>query len=201
MSYGNEEIQALDQQWNSWKEENPWYLSTADNDARLTAEMTSMVNAGHALDRDLLDKAARNLANRAEISIVPMSLTRKGETSTPTPAAPKKFAQDDLASGTLTHDGHISVLKIRQWEQERAEELQAEKLQRQLQESRERDARNAPEPSDPEGELPVSLMDNPAEEARVLSLPSVTPQKIRRYLALKNEEKMRRLQEQNGGRR
>jgi len=195
MSYGNEEIQALDQQWNSWKEENPWYLSTADNDARLTAEMTSMVNAGHALDRDLLDKAARNLANRAEISIVPMSLTRKGETSTPTPAAPKKFAQDDLASGTLTHDGHISVLKIRQWEQERAEELQAEKLQRQLQESRERDARNQPEPEEISGELPLSLMDSPTEEARVLSLPSVTPAKIRRYMSRKNEETLRRMQE------
>ena len=195
MSYGNEEIQALDQQWNSWKEENPWYLSTADNDARLTAEMTAMVNAGHALDRNLLDKAARNLANRAEIAIVPTSFVKK-----PAPAAEpvfesKRFGQDDFSSGTVRHDGHISVIQIKKWETERAEELQAEKLQRQLQESRERDARNAPEPSEPEGELPLSLMDNPAEESRVLSLPSVTPAKIRRYMSRKNEETMRRLQE------
>ena len=195
MSYGNEEIQALDQQWNSWKEENPWYLSTADNDARLTAEMTAMVNEGHALDRALLDTAARTLANRGEIAIVPMPFVKKAEASAPTPAAPKRFSQDDASSGTLRHDGHISVLQIRKWAEEEEQNKVADALSRQVRETAEREAHNQPESSDPEGELPLSLMDNPVEEFRVLSLPSVTPQKIRRYMSRKNEETMRRLQE------
>ena len=191
----NDGTQALDEVWNSWKEENPWYLSTDSNDKKLTAEMTAMVQAGHALDRDLLDKAARNLANRAEISIVPMSLTRKAEASAPTPAAPKRFSQDDASSGTLRHDGHISVLQIRKWAEEEEQNKVADALSRQVRETAEREAHNQPEPEEISGELPLSLMDNPVEESRVLSLPSVTPQKIRRYMSRKNEETMRRLQE------
>jgi len=195
MSYGNEEIQALDQQWNSWKQDNQWYLSTDSNDKKLTAEMTAMVQAGHALDRALLDTAARTLANRGEISIVPMSLTRKAETPTQTPAAPKRFSQDDASSGTLRHDGHISVLQIRKWAEEEEQNKVADALSRQVRETAEREAHNQPEPEEISGELPLSLMDSPEEESRVLQLPQATPQKIRRYLARKSEETLRRMQE------
>lgn len=195
MSYGNEEIQALDQQWNSWKEENPWYLSTADNDARLTAEMTAMVNAGHALDRALLDTAARTLANRGEISIVPMPFVKKAAPAVEPVFESKRFAQDTLTSGTGTADGRISILKIRQWEQERTEEKQFQELQAKVQAAKEKDARNAPEPEEISGELPTSLMDSPQEELRVLALPSVSPAKIRNYIQRKQQEQMRRMQE------
>jgi len=191
----NDGTQALDEVWNSWKQDNQWYLSTVDNDAKLVAEMTRMAEAGHALDRELLDVAARTLANQGQISIVPMSFVKK-----PAPAAEpvfeaKRFAQDDASSGTLRHDGHISILKIREWEQQRAEEKQFQELQAKVRAAKEKDARNAPEPEEISGELPLSLMDLPEEESRVLQLPQVTPQKIRRYLARKSEETLRRMQE------
>jgi len=191
----NDGTQALDQIWSNWKNENQWYLSTTENDAKLVAEMTRMAESGHPLDRALLDTAARTLANRGEIAIVPMSFVKK-----PTPAAEpvfeaKRFSQDDASSGTLRHDGHISVLQIRKWAEEEAQNKVADALSRQVRETAEREAHNQPEPEEISGELPLSLMDNPVEESRVLSLPSVTPQKIRRYMSRKNEETMRRLQE------
>jgi len=191
----NDGTQALDEIWNNWKNENQWYLETSENDAKLVSEMTRMAESGHPLDRTLLDTAARTLANRGEIAIVPMPFVKKAEASAPTPAAPKRFSQDDASSGTLRHDGHISVLQIRKWAEEEAQNKVADALSRQVRETAEREAHNQPEPSEPEGELPISLMDWPQEEIRVLSLGSVSAEKIRRYMSRKNEETMRRMQE------
>jgi len=191
----NDGTQALDEIWNNWKNENQWYLSTTENDAKLVAEMTRMAESGHPLDRELLDVAARTLANQGQISIVPMSFVKKPAPAVEPIFESKRFAQDTLTSGTSTADGHLSVLKVREWQKEREEERKFDELQFKLRAAKEKDARNAPEPEEISGELPISLMDSPEEESRVLQLPQVTPQKIRRYLARKGEETLRRMQE------
>lgn len=189
------EQERLDQEWNDWREATPEYLETESNNAKLTEELRALATAGHPLNRATVEIAVKNLTARGELSMLAKGFVRKAApTAEPEPVfESKRF--DDLSSGTARHDGHISVLQLRKWQEEEEANRQAENLQRQLRDSQERDARNQPEQPEIQGELPLSLMDNSAEEIRVLSLPSVSPAKIRNYMQRKNEETMRRMQE------
>ena len=196
-----QEARKLEQEWNEWREQTPEYLETEENNAKLTEELRTLASAGHPLGRATLELAVKNLASRGEISLLSKTFVKKAAPAAEPVFESKRFAQDTLTSGAGSADGRISILKIREWEKERAEEKQFQELQAKVQAAKEKDARNAPEPEEISGELPLSLMDSPTEEARVLSLPSVTPAKIRRYIARKQEEQMRRAQEAARGRR
>lgn len=190
-----QEAGKLHQEWNEWREQTPEYLETEANNAKLTEELRTLASAGHPLGRATLELAVKNLSSRGEISLLPKTFVKKAAPAAEPVFEAKRFAQDTLTSGTSTADGHLSVLKVREWQREREEERKFDELQSKLRAAKEKDARNAPDPEEISGELPISLMDSPEEESRVLQLPQVTPQKIRRYLARKSEATLRRMQE------
>lgn len=194
-----EELQKL---WDDWKASTPQYLETVRNNALMEVEVTRLYREGHGLE-SLCDLAMKILAARNELTLVPLQFVRKKEPSGAEVYTAKTFGQDSASSGTLRHDGHISVLKIKEWETERAEQKQFEEIQAKLEATKAEDAELARQSANAEleGELPLSLMDSPSEEARVLSLPSVTPAKIRDYIRRKQAEQMKRLQDNAKSRR